>query len=66
MKAYKPIRSTKGQRDKLRKLNKGVGFLVYHSGNGETIETEFYIHRGELFYITNGEKVEFEVTESVE
>lgn len=42
MKAYKPIRSTKGQRDKLRKLNKGVGFLVYHFGNCETMWVDMY------------------------
>ena len=66
MKAYKPIRSTKGQRDKLRKCHEGVGFLVYHAGNGETTETEFYIHDGELLYIDDGRKVDFRVTESEE
>jgi len=50
----RPIRSTKGQRDKLAQCRAGVGVIIYHEGNGAICESEFYIDRlGQLRPITN-------------
>lgn len=58
----KRIKSTKGQRDQLRKCHHGVGFCVYHKGNGVTIEFEFYLDRnGQPRFIGNGQELQFEV-----
>ena len=55
------IKSTKGQRKKLCDCHVGVGLLVYHAGNNETVEFEFFIRDGKLRYVENGEPVEFHV-----
>ncbi|MCK5217119.1 MAG: hypothetical protein KAJ93_04995 [Methanosarcinales archaeon] len=59
------IKSTKKQRDEIRKCHGGVGFMLYHIGNGETVELEFYINRKtrQPCYITNGQPLEFEIIE---
>jgi len=59
------IHATKSQRDKLRSCHPGVGFMVYHSGNGTTVELEFYINRktGQPCRISNGKPVEFDIIE---
>lgn len=59
------IKSTKKQRDEIRKCRSGVGHMLYHKGNGETVEVEFFINRKTGFpcYITNGQPLEFEITE---
>lgn len=63
----KRIKSTKGQRDELRKLNPGVGFVVYNMGNGQTCEFEFYLDRNhQPRFITNGKPIDFEIYESEE
>jgi len=54
------IKSTKGQRKKLRDNRPGTGLMMYNAGNGNTIEFEFYIHKGEMRYITNGAIVEYD------
>lgn len=60
----KRITSSKGQRDALRNLRSGVGFVVYHMGNGETCEFEFYLDRNnQPRFVANGKPIEFTVYE---
>lgn len=58
------VKSTKRQRDEIRKCHAGVGFLVYHEGNGVSVETEFFINRKtkQPCYISNGKPLEFDIT----
>lgn len=65
--SVKRVKSTKGQRDELRRCNPGVGFLVYNMGNGQTCEFEFYLDRNnQPRFIGNGQPVQFEVYEETE
>lgn len=54
------IKSTKGQRKKLHDNHTGTGFMMYNAGNGNIVELEFYIHKGEMRYITNDAIVEYQ------
>jgi len=64
----KRIKSTKGQRKELLGLHAGVGFMVYKSGEGRTVELEFFISNkdGKPHYIGNGAEVTFEIDRSEE
>lgn len=59
------LKSTKGQRDKIRNCNVGVGLLVYNYGGGSTVEMEVFIHpkTKQLCYIQNGKPIELDYTE---
>jgi len=62
------LKSTKKQRDEIRKCHPGVGFMVYHKGKGETVEVEFFINRitGMPCYIKNSMPLEFDIIEEVD
>jgi len=59
----KRVKSTKGQRKELLNCHVGVGFMVFHSGEGKTTEMEFFIsHKtGKPHYVGNGEEIKFEL-----
>ena len=56
----RPIRSTKGQRDRLRECRIGVGIIVYNAGYGVVEEFEFYHDPlGVMRFVGNGQTVDF-------
>lgn len=49
------IKTTRGQREQLRKCRVGAGFIVWKSADNETTEVEFYIDGdGQLRRIKDG------------
>ena len=63
MSKYKPIlKTTPGQREKLRGCHPGVGLIAYKFGNTATTEAEFYVDpKGQLRYVKSGAPLMMEV-----
>ena len=62
----KQVKSTNKQRGMLLDCHRGVGFLVYHSADKTTTETEFFINKyGIPCYLGTGKPIVFEISYSL-